>query len=790
MRDVLYSPEMRIKAEVSVRELAAFAYPGGSIQTASRVRRLEKEGQQAHLRVQSERPDTYQSEVSLSYLHEEEDIELLIRGRMDGLMQSDDGHIIEEIKSSRLLPDEIEPQDRHLAQAKLYAAIYAVQQSLEGVRVQLTYVSIPDGTSRVFEYLPNREELESFFQGIVTRYVEMIRIIAKWKRERDMSIASAEFPFSRVREGQDQFMEAVSEVVEKREKLFVRAPTGIGKTAGALYPVLRRMSAGDCELVFYLSARTTAQANAEQTLDAMRKKGVKLRSVTLTAKSKICFLGLDICEPDGCPFAEGYYDRLPEALDEIRGDSGGGYARNAVETIAHKYTLCPHELSLDISLFADVVICDYNYVFDPMVYLRRFFQNGSSDGYVLLIDEAHNLVDRSADMFTGVIRKKAILACKKLVEADEHPGLAAAIKAANTYLIALRKTMKEERLSFWLADNIDEELEEKVGEILEHFPDYFSKLRGDPIPGEMSDLYRSVLQFTVIAGLKTDGHRVFAELNGSDVVVKLLCIDPSELLRNRTDGCRSTIFFSATLTPFEYFTSLLDGGEDVRTLSLESPFPKENLGVYIDSRVSTRYRDRERSLEHLTEYARTFAGKGNCIFFFPSYAYLEMTLAKLTQESSELEILVQQRGMDDLGRRDFLESFVAEHPEGVLAFAVLGGIFGEGIDLVGERLVAAVIVGVGLPPISDERNLMKEYYEARFSKGFHFAYTYPGMNRVLQAAGRVIRSPEDRGTVLFIGQRFGTEGYKRLLTPEYAHAEKVDSPEMFRLRIDAAVKEE
>ena len=240
---------MRIKAEVSVRELAAFAYPGGSIQTASRVRRLEKEGQQAHLRVQSERPDTYQSEVSLSYLHEEEDIELLIRGRMDGLMQSDDGHTIEEIKSSRLLSDEIEPQDRHLAQAKLYAAIYAVQQSLEGVRVQLTYVSIPDGTSRVFEYLPNREELESFFQGIVTRYVEMIRIIAKWKRERDMSIASAEFPFSRVREGQDQFMEAVSEVVEKREKLFVRAPTGIGKTAGALYPVLRRMSAGDCELV-------------------------------------------------------------------------------------------------------------------------------------------------------------------------------------------------------------------------------------------------------------------------------------------------------------------------------------------------------------------------------------------------------------------------------------------------------------------------------------------------------------------------------------------------------------
>jgi DNA excision repair protein ERCC-2 len=241
--------------------------------------------------------------------------------------------------------------------------------------------------------------------------------------------------------------------------------------------------------------------------------------------------------------------------------------------------------------------------------------------------------------------------------------------------------------------------------------------------------------------------------------------------------CLASVFFSATLNPFEYFASLLDGGDDHKTLNLDTPFPKENLAVFIDSSFSTRYRDREMSLGRLVGYVRIFSKKGNCIFFFPSYEYLEMALTAARERSPDVEILAQQRGMDDLGRREFLESFVADHPEGILAFAVLGGVFGEGIDLVGERLVAAVIVGVGLPPISDERNLMKEYYDAKFGKGFLFAYTYPGMNRVLQAAGRVIRSGEDQGTVLFAGQRFGTAGYKRLLTQEYKHAIEVSDTE-------------
>lgn len=758
------------QAAVSVRTLAGFAYPGGSIQTQSRVRRREREGQRVHQQVQSARPEGYQSEVSIEYLHETGDIELHIRGRIDGFYSVDGIEIIEEIKSTYQGEDELQPQEIHLAQAKIYAALRAKITGAERVGVHLTYIHVTSGEEYIFDYLFTPAELTSFFSEIVDGYIEELRAVIRWRKSRDKTITAAAFPYDQPRAGQNQFSEAVTDAIENEEKLFVRAPTGIGKTAAALFPALKAVAAGKGGPVFYLSARTTAQANAEECLTRIRSTGALIRSVTLTARSKICFLGLEICEPDGCPFAEGYYSRLPEAMRAVREDGGGAYTREAVESLAREHTLCPYELSLDIALRADVIICDYNYVFDPMVYLRRFFLEGTSGTYLLLIDEAHNLVDRAMDMFSASIRKKPVLAATRVIDSDDFSKLSKTLKSINKYFIALKKTMKEERLSFWVAEEIDEELVEQAEKSLELLPEYFSGLRGQPIPPEMTLLYRMLIQFSVINAVKGDGHRVFAEVRGGDVSATVRCIDPSSPLRERTDRCRSSVFFSATLTPFEYFAGLLDGGEETRSLSLESPFPKENLSVFIDPRVSTRYRDRERSLEPLAEYAELFSRRGNTIFFFPSYAYLAMTLEYVRKEKPGVEVLVQERGMDDLGRRDFLESFVADHPEGVLAFAVLGGVFGEGIDLVGERLVAAVIVGVGLPPISDERNLMKEYYDEKFGKGFLFAYNYPGMNRVLQAAGRVIRSGEDRGTVLFVGQRFGTAGYKRLFTPEYGHA--------------------
>ncbi|MBN1686347.1 MAG: ATP-dependent DNA helicase [Spirochaetales bacterium] len=763
---------------VSVRTLAEFAYPGGSIQTQSRVRKLEREGMIAHRQVQTSRPESYQAEVPIELVHDAGDIQLLIRGRIDGFYPGGGGGIdtIEEIKSTAAPLGEIRPREVHLAQAKLYAAIHVKIADAGYARIHLTYVQAESGEERVFEYLCDRNELAGFYTDIVDRYLEHLRALIRRQRDRDASVAATPFPFERKRAGQDEFMAAVTAAIGNGEKLFVRAPTGIGKTAAALFPALKSMAAGDSGTIFYLSARTTAQENAEECLSRICSAGALIRSVTITAKAKICFLGLEICEPDSCPFADGYYGRLPQALAKVKHDGGGAYTRKAVEAVARELTLCPYELSLDIALLCDVIICDYNYVFDPAVYLRRFFLENDTGRIVLLIDEAHNLIDRAMDMFSVAIRKKYVLAAMREIDAAVHPSLSKVMKAMNKYFIGLKKTMREEELSFWVAEELDDELSENVERSLELFPDYFSRLRGDPIPAAISDFYRAALRFSIVAELKGDGHKVYAE-SARDVSVTIRCLDPSGLLRKRTDACRSTVFFSATLTPFEYFTALLDGGEDAGTLNLESPFPLENLRVFIDPRFSTRYRDREMSLRPLVEYVEIFSKRGNCIFFFPSYEYLEMTLMLSRKEKPGIEILAQQRGMDDLGRRDFLASFVADHPEGVLAFAVLGGVFGEGIDLVGERLVAAVIVGVGMPPLSDEKNLMKEYFDERFGKGFLFAYTYPGMNRVLQAAGRVIRGETDKGTVLFVGQRFGTNGYRRLLTAEYQHAVTVTAQE-------------
>ena len=763
---------------VSVRALAEFAYPGGSIQTQSRLRRLEREGIRAHRLVQASRPEGYQAEVSVEFVHHADDIQLLIRGRMDGFFPGGAGCIdtIEEVKSTAAPLDELRPREVHLAQAKLYAAIHVETANADRARIHLTYVHTESGEERIFEYLCDRAELTRFYTKTVETYLAHLRVLVRWAKDRDASIAAVSFPFERPREGQESFMEAVTGVIENREKLFVRAPTGIGKTAAALFPALKSTAAGSCGTIFYLSARTTAQENAQACLSRLRSAGALIRSVTITAKAKTCFRDLEICEPEGCPFADGYYSRRPQALERVKRDGGGAYTRETVENLARELALCPYELSLDIALLCDVIICDYNYVFDPTVYLRRFFLEGDPGRFVLLIDEAHNLVDRAMDMFSASIRKKSVLAAIRKIDAPDHPSLCAVMKAINRYFIALKKTMKEQELSFWPAEELEGELAENLEKSLELFPDYFSRLHGQPIPPEVSDFFRAALRFTCVTGLKHDGHRVFAE-SGGDVSVTIRCLDPSGLLCERTDGCRASVFFSATLTPFEYFTSLLDGGEALRTLNLDPSFPRENLSVFIDPRFSTRYRDRDRSLRPLLQYVEMFSQTGNCIFFFPSYQYLEMTLEFVGREKPDLTVLAQQRGMDDLGRRDFLLSFVADHPEGVLAFAVLGGVFGEGIDLVGERLVAAVIVGVGLPPISEERNLMKEYYEQRLGKGFLFAYTYPGMNRVLQAAGRVIRSETDKGTVLFLGQRFATNGYRRLLTAEYQHAVTVTVPD-------------
>ena len=775
------------QADVSVRALAAFHSPEGDITTSGKARRNEREGMLVHQEIQKSRPDMYNSEVSVSYIYETDDIRLLIRGRIDGILDQDGQIIIEEIKSTGSDIDEVVPGNQHLAQAKIYAAILAAQKGYASICVRLTYVHFGTRKQRAFDSVFTSDELRAFFTKVIEDYIAAVRRRIARLINRNRTLEAVPFPFSRLREGQEAFMTAVSDTVRDGGKLFARAPTGIGKTAAAIFPSLRRMAFGECDVIFYLSARTSTQQNAEQFVGSLRGLGAEVRGVTISARSKVCFLGLSICKPEGCPYAEGYYERLPDLISTLYEEQIMDCTRERICDLAATHVLCPHELSLDIALESDIIICDYNYIFDPMVYLRRFLIEGDTSRYVLLVDEAHNLVDRGRDMYTGEVRKRQMLACRRLVDKQDHPALHRALSNLNEYCIAVRKEMKIDGVQYTAAEEIDEFFVDNVRELVETFQEHFGLQRDDyVVPDELLELYRTLLQFSAIYDLKDEGHAATVELVGSDVIVKLLCIDPSFYLSRITNRCRATMFFSATLTPFDYFMALLDGGEDVRELSLGSPFPKEHLRVYVDTTVSTRYRDRGLSVERILDYVRALCGRGNFLFFFPSYAYLEMTLKALEQSDLGIDVQVQRSGMGDEERQGFLEMFEEDDVHGRIGFAVLGGVFGEGIDLTGTRLIGAIIVGVGLPSITNERNLMQEYYERRFQHGFSYAYQYPGMNRVLQAAGRVIRDENDRGIVVFIGQRHGSSSYRRLLTPEYMDYQIVESAEEVLAGVPAA----
>ncbi|MAG13557.1 MAG: ATP-dependent helicase [Spirochaetales bacterium] len=767
----------RYNAEVSVRGLAAFSSPGGDISTAGRARRLEREGMLAHQHIQASRPADYRSEYTINHIHTTDDIQLLIRGRMDGLLETGDTTVIEEIKSTGISLAEITPHSQHLAQAKIYAAIYVMQMHCDVILVHLTYVHLQSREVRIFDYSFTADDLNAFFSTLVDEYLRRLRQTLLRLKNRNGTLTAASFPFPKVREGQEKLMESAAQAVENGHKLFVRAPTGIGKTAATLFPALKGMALGQCDVIFYLSARTSTQQNAEYFVETLRDRGAAVRATTISARSKVCFLGLAMCKPEICPFAKGYYERLPAVLQKLDSESTMNCTRETISRLARENTLCPHELSLDISAESDIVICDYNYVFDPMVYLRRFFLDGDASGYMLLVDEGHNLVDRGRDMYTGVIQKRQVLAVMRLIDGKRYPQLRDKLKGLNDYCGALRKEMKVDGLRYTAAEEIDGAFADLVQDLMVALQDYFGgESEAIEVEDKILDLYRSLLQFSVISDLKDEGHAVTVELAASDVIVKLLCIDPSLHLSNISDRCRSTVFFSATLTPFEYFVPLLDRGEDVQQLSLLSPFPPENLNVYIDASVSTKYRDRESSVGRIAEYAELLYGRGNYLFYFPSYVYLEMVYQTLGRRNPAIKVLVQKPGMEDSERQGFLEKFEKDPSEGNIAFAVLGGVFGEGIDLVGSRLIGVVIVGVGLPPVSNERNLIKQFYERRFNHGFSYAYQYPGMNKVLQAAGRVIRDENDTGMVLFIGRRYESRSYKRQLTPEYADYASVQSP--------------
>ncbi len=767
---------MKTNLAIGVRELVEFVLRSGDLKVEFGGASRAADAIRLHQRIQFMRPAGYAPEVVIAHQVETPDLLLAIGGRIDGVFEGAAVPVIDEIKTTRRNPEEClrEENPLHWGQAKVYAFLYAAERRLTDIGVQLTYARLDTGDTREVRRHFAVGELQLFFEDLVTRYLEWAAVITNWCRRRDDSIRGLEFPFDAYRPGQREMVDAVYEAIQEAGRIFIQAATGIGKTMAVLFPAVRTMADRACAKVFYLTARTTGRLAAEKAVDELRARGLRLKSLSLIAKEKACFNPDRACSPEECDFAKGHYDRLPAARRALFDEDA--WTRTAVAAAAQQFQVCPFEFALDLSLWADLIVCDYNYAFDPSAYLRRFFLEQTGD-YAFLVDEAHNLVDRSRDMFSAELRKQPFLELRRAVK-GALPAVYRCLGKVNAWMLAARKPA--EMAGAPTAERgAPEELYPLLRDFMAAAEKWLEKNVASAFREELLERYFEAGGFLRVAEQFDEGYAACYEALSHDLRVKLFCIDPSRQIGDALNRCRSAVFFSATLTPLDYFQTML-ASQSAEALSLPSPFPAENLAVFVADRLSTYYRHRDRTKSEVAHILRGLVQphKGNYLLFFPSYHYMRMVLETFQSASPDIDVVVQEPGMSERQRESFLARFETDNPRTLVGFAVMGGIFGEGIDLVGTRLSGAAVVGVGLPAVGLERELIRDYFADRLEQGFEYAYMYPGINRVLQAAGRVIRSETDRGVVLLIDQRYGSEHYRALL-PEGWRPVRVGNHDQF-----------
>ncbi|MGO4179652.1 helicase C-terminal domain-containing protein [Paenibacillus sp. TAF43_2] len=757
---------------ISVRNLVEYVFLSGSIDVRLNAIDTMHEGTKAHQRVQLTYGEQDQKEVYVKADIQLDDLLFVVDGRCDGLLGTDPILTVDEIKSTGGDLDRIAEDGYpvHWAQALFYAYMYAKEHEQSAMRVQLTYVQTKTEEERRFMREVSFVELEQYVYEITARYAPYVQQLRKHEQLRNESIKGLAFPFETYRAGQRKLAGAVYKSIEEGVRLFAKAPTGIGKTISTTYPTIKAIGAGMLQRFYYLTARTTTRAAAEDALIFMREKGLHLHAVTITAKDKICFQEEVRCEKEHCPYAEGYYDRINGAVLDIL-EQETIMTRPVIEAYAHKHKVCPFEFSLDLAYASDAVVCDYNYIFDPRISFKRQYAE-MKKRTALLVDEAHNLVDRAREMFSAELTKAPFLALQRELKGVHNDGYRTA-KAINDYFIALRKS------SDGAPHLIQRQLPEELVALVDAFASAAEQAIAIGVNGDsaMLDTYFAAQNFVRTAKLFDERYVVYIELSKSDVRLKLFCLDPSQLLQQVGKGYRSHIYFSATLSPVSYYMDMLGAGENDYTLAVPSPFAKDQLDVVINP-LSTRYHDRDQSKLPIAKLIMELMSErpGNYFVFFPSYAYMNAvyeTYMELkewsvpTGAASDAEVLLQTPDMAEEERDRFLGTFQAGSGKSLIGFAVMGGVFSEGVDLVGDRLVGVIVVGVGLPQLGVERNMLKDYFNEQGKNGYDYAYVFPGMNKVLQAGGRLIRSETDRGTLVLIDDRYLQSQYQRLLPEEW-----------------------
>lgn len=755
---------MENKIKISVRSLVEYVFKSGSIETGFRSSVPLSEGIRIHQRIQKLYGEEDQKEV---YLHTDltfNHLDFRIEGRCDGLFVRNEEHIIDEIKTVSTPLSEIDESAYpvHWAQAKCYAYMFAKDHNIPNMTVQLTYVQAKTEEVKRFQQSHSYRELEEFIKELVKSYFTYAELRDRHQKELKKSLQELSFPFPAYRNGQRKFAAAVYKTIAEGKNLFANAPTGIGKTISTFFPALKAIGEGHIQRIIYATAKTITRQAAEGAIHLMRENGLQLISVTITAKEKICFKEKTNCHKDNCEFANGYYDRINAAiLDLLTNETM--VTRTTIEQYAMKHKVCPFEFSLDAAYAADTIIGDYNYIFDPKVSLKRLLEEEKKKT-CLLIDEAHNLVDRGREMYSITLEKSAFLQLSRSFKGKDK-GVQKSAKRVNSILIALKKKCGEQHE---IAEkDPPEELIEVLEEFVQYAEDYLGQKRFNT-DEELLEVFFAAQDFIRIRKLYDARFVTYIQKQRNDLIIKLFCLDPSNLLQKARKGYKSAIFFSATLMLRNYYLDMLGYQEDDFFVSVPSPFSKEQAKVYIQP-LSTRYHDRAGSIGPIVRTIRNMLKeqKGNHLIFFPSYQYMDDVYRRLLDEELPVNTIIQKSGMDEGEREKFLDTFKPNPSGTLLGFAVMGGIFSEGIDLQGDRLNGVFVVGVGLPKLGFERNIMKAYFHLQGKNGYDYAYTYPGMNKVLQAGGRLIRSEEDTGMIVLMDDRYVQAKYQALLPEEW-----------------------
>lgn len=721
----------------------------------------------------------YAPDVELSYTASLRGLYYTVEGRADGVMRREDGVIVDVVRPVRRYAFYEPPIDRYVVELKCLCLFLAVREGLDEIGGRLTYYHADNGKLRYFHYRFGIQELKEFYASLLSKIAWQAELLRDRETEGIPSARTVRFPYKTLREGQEMMIRECHSAIRRGQRLFVEAPTGTGKTISSLYPAVRALGERRVDKIFYLTAKASTRHEAYRAAADLFRSGAKLRTVVVTAKESCCACGArlsglaegNLCNAKDCELARGYYDRRDAALRELL-TGGNGYPRSRIAEVARKYGVCAYELSLDLSEYCDIIICDYNYVFDPSVYFRRYFSSDvETRSYVFLVDEAHNLADRARDMYSATLARSRFLALAEALTEEESELVGMLDEAIRAFAPlhdlcgdTLTRDAEGQEMGFFASKQTPQNFDEAMSRFMAACDAWHKKNRSHPCADRADELLFAVRRYLHINEYFDRGFLSYVQVLDGDVTVKTCCLDPSTILDTLLKRAHATVFFSATLSPFDYYGSLLGGTKKAVSVSLPSPFDTENLCVAVADYVSTRWEVRKKNTARFaTLIAATVSARpGNYIAYFPSYACLEEVLAVFSRKYPKVQTVVQKRNMGVQEREEFLAAFAEDTGRLRVGFCVLGGAFAEGVDLPGSRLIGAIVFGVGLPGLSDERNMIRDYVDPDGENGYDIAYTYPGMNRVLQAAGRVIRRDDDRGVVVLADDRYASPKHRNL----------------------------